>query len=102
MRFTLDIDYSPSKMEASRLRMEARCRYEYVDRVPVGFCLEPRYFAPALGIPLGEFYKTDAETQYYWQLQLIKVRSGEEGEKTRNFLLPIPLAGSHRGGRATR
>ena len=74
MRFTLDIDYPPSKMEASRLRMEARTRYEYVDRVPVGFCLEPRYFAPALGIPLGEFYKTDAETQYYWQLQFSKYR----------------------------
>lgn len=74
MRFTLDIDYPFEKMEASRARMEARSRYEYVDRVPVGFCLEPRYFAPAVGIPLGEFYKTDAETQYYWQLQFAKWR----------------------------
>ncbi len=74
MRHTLNIDYPLEKMQASRLRMEARLRYEYVDRVPVGFCLEPRYFAPALGIPLGKFYKTDAETQYYWQLQFAKYR----------------------------
>ncbi len=74
MRFNLDIDYPFEKMEASRLRMEARQRYEYVDRVPVGFCLEPRYFAPVHGIPLSEFYSTDAETQFYWQLQFAKWR----------------------------
>lgn len=74
MRFTVDIDYPAEKMEASRRRMEARGRYEYVDRVPVGFCLEPRYFAPVHGIPLSEFYSTDAETQFYWQLQFAKWR----------------------------
>jgi len=73
MRFTLDIDYPVEKMEASRRRMEARARYEYVDRVPVGFCLVPRYFAPLQGVPLSEFYR-DAETQYYLQLQFLKWR----------------------------
>ncbi|MHB9131643.1 MAG: uroporphyrinogen decarboxylase family protein [Armatimonadota bacterium] len=73
MRFTLDIDYAPEKMEASRQRMEARRRYAYVDRVPVGFCLEPRYFCPLFDMNYCDFF-TDVETQYYWQLQFLKYR----------------------------
>lgn len=73
MRFVLDVDYPPEKMEANRRRMEARERFAYYDRVPVGFCLEPRYFAPRLGLRYGDFFR-DAETQYYWQLQFAKLR----------------------------
>ncbi|MHB9024149.1 MAG: uroporphyrinogen decarboxylase family protein [Armatimonadota bacterium] len=73
MRFTLDIEYAPEKMEASRKRMEARRQYTYVDRVPVGFCLEPRYFCPVFGIKYCDFF-TDVETHYNWQLQFIKYR----------------------------
>ena len=51
MRFVLDIDYPVEKMEASRKRMEARSAFQYVDRVPVGFCLVPRYFTPVFDIP---------------------------------------------------
>jgi len=60
-------------MESNRLRMEARYRFACTDRVPVGFCLVPRYFAPLFGLPYGEFFR-DAETQYYWQLQFAKYR----------------------------
>ena len=66
MRFRLSIDYAPEKMERSRKRVEARNRFAYVDRVPVGFCLVPRYFAPLFGINYQEFFK-DVESQYYWQ-----------------------------------
>lgn len=73
MRFTLNIDYPVEKMAQNRRRMEARQSYEYVDRVPVGFCLAPRYFTPIFGIPYKEIFK-DVETQYYWQLQFAKYR----------------------------
>lgn len=68
MRFELNIDYSPEKMELSRQRLEARTNFTYIDRVPVGFCLVPRYFTPKFNIPYSEIFK-DVETQYYWLLQ---------------------------------
>ena len=73
MRFSLDIDYPLEEMEHSRKRVEARASYQYVDRVPVGFCLVPRYFAPILGVPYGELFK-DPDTQYDWHLQFAKYR----------------------------
>lgn len=73
MRFSIDIDYPLEQMERNRQRMEARWRFEYVDRVPVGFCLVPRYFAPLFGMRYSDFF-ADAETQFYWQLQCAKYR----------------------------
>ena len=73
MRFELNIDYPVEKMERSRKRMEARGTYQYVDRVPVGFCLVPRYFAPVFGIPYNAIFK-DVKEHYYWQLQFLKYR----------------------------
>jgi len=73
MRFLLNIDYPPEKMEASRQRLEARAQFKYTDRVPVGFCLVPRYFAPLFELRYCDFF-TDAETQFYWQLQFAKYR----------------------------
>jgi len=73
VRFRVKIDYPPEKMERSRKRMQARNRFAYVDRAPVGFCLAPRYFAPIFGIDYSEFF-ADVETQYYWQLQFAKYR----------------------------
>ena len=46
MRFEIDIDYPFEKMASNRKRMEARMCFEYYDRVPVAFCIVPRYFAP--------------------------------------------------------
>jgi uroporphyrinogen decarboxylase len=60
-------------MEQNRRRMEARHSFGYFDRVPVGFCLVPRYFAPIFGIPYKEIFK-NPETQYYWHLQFAKYR----------------------------
>jgi len=51
VRFELNIDYPVEKIAQNRRRMEARQRFAYVDRVPVGFCLVPRYFAPIFGVP---------------------------------------------------
>jgi len=76
MRFSINIDYPVEKMEASRRRLEARADFEYVDRVPVSFCLVPRYFAPIFGLRYRDFFK-DVETQYYWQLQFAKYRIEE-------------------------
>ncbi len=73
MRFSLDIDYSIEKMALNRERMQARLARKYVDRVPVSFCIEPRYLAKIFGLTYQDFFK-DAETQYYWQLQFAKYR----------------------------
>jgi len=71
MRFEINIDYPPEKMELSRRRMEAWGCFQYVDRVPVNYCVVPRYFAPLFGLRYLDFFK-DAETQYYWLLQFAK------------------------------
>ena len=71
MQFSIDVDYPPEKMEASRRRMAARQRFRYVDRVPVSYCVVPRYFAPIFGLRYIDFFK-DAETQYSWLLKFAK------------------------------
>jgi len=73
MRFNLNIDYPQERMQQNRARLEARCAFRYVDRVPVGFCLVPRYFAPRFGLRYADFF-SDVETQFYWQLQFAKYR----------------------------
>jgi hypothetical protein len=73
MRHVLDIDYPVEKMEASRKRMEARGSFSYADRVPVGFCLVPRYFTPLFDIPYRAIFE-DPEEHFYWQLQFLKFR----------------------------
>ena len=73
MRFNLDINYPIEKFEQNRRRMEARLDFTYTDRVPVAFCLAPRYFTPIFGIAYKEYFK-DVETQFHWQLQFAKYR----------------------------
>lgn len=71
MCFELDIDYSPDEMAASRARMQARAERRYVDRVPVNYCVVPRYFAPIFRVPYLDLFR-DVETHYYWLLQFAK------------------------------
>ncbi len=73
MRFELDIDYPVEKMEQSRKRIETWVKFRYVDRVPVQYCVVPRYFAPIFNLRYIDFFK-DVETHYYWQLQFAKYR----------------------------
>lgn len=73
MRFNIDIDYSLEKAAKNQARMAARAQFAYVDRVPVGFCVVPRFFTPLFGIPYKEIFK-DVEAHYYWQLQFAKYR----------------------------
>lgn len=73
MRFELHIDYPTERFEVNRRRMEARAGFQYHDRVPVAYCVVPRYFAPILGIPYRDLFK-DAETQYHCLLQFAKYR----------------------------
>ena len=73
MRFGLSIDYPVERMEQNRKRAEAWVASRYVDRVPVGFCLVPRYFTPVFRIPYSAIFAS-AEDQYYWQLQFLKYR----------------------------
>ena len=71
MRFEVNIDYPPEKMELNRRRLEARGNFRYVDRVPVQFGVGERYFAPLFNLRYIDVLE-DAETQYYWQLQFTK------------------------------
>ncbi|MBM3498248.1 MAG: hypothetical protein FJX74_06210 [Armatimonadetes bacterium] len=73
MRFELDIDYPVEKMEESRRRLEASASFGYADRVPVGFCLVPRYFTPIFGIPYSAIFQS-ADEHFHWQLQFLKYR----------------------------
>jgi len=73
MRFTLDIDIDPAELDTRARRMEARARFGAVDRVPVGYCAVPRFFAPHFGLTYRDFW-ADVETHYYWQLQFAKFR----------------------------
>jgi len=79
MRFVYSIDYPAERMEGNRLRMEARARFEYADRVPVGFCLVPRYFAPLFDIPYRAIFES-VEEQYRWQLEFLKYRLENIGD----------------------
>ena len=71
MRFEINIDYPPEKMERSRARLRARQQFRVLDRVPVNYCVVARYFAPIFGLRYLDFFR-DAETQYYWLLQFAK------------------------------
>jgi hypothetical protein len=73
VRFQIDIDYPLEKMEQSQQRHQARTRFEWADRVPVGFCVVPRFFTPVFGIPYREIFQ-DVEAHFYWQLQFYKYR----------------------------
>jgi uroporphyrinogen-III decarboxylase len=73
MNSDVNIDFPAEKMAASRKRMEARDRLTYTDRVPVGFCLVPRYFAPVFGIPYNTIFR-NAREHFHWQLQFLKYR----------------------------
>jgi hypothetical protein len=73
MLIQIDIDYPAEKMAASGRRMAARASFGYTDRVPVGFCLVPRYFAPLFDLPYKALFES-AREQYYWQLQFLKWR----------------------------
>lgn len=73
MRFSYTIDYSPERMERSRQRMGARARFAYADRVPVGFCLVPRFFAPLARVPYCALFES-AEEQFRLQLEFLQYR----------------------------
>jgi len=73
VRFSIDIEYPLEEMEASRRRLEAWTRFAYVDRVPIMYCLEPRYFTPLFGLDYQEFFR-DVETQFELQLRFAKHR----------------------------
>ena len=73
MHETLDIDYNPEQMQANLLRLQARNSRRYADRVPVGFCLEARFFTPLFGMPYRAFF-ANAREQYHWTLQFLKMR----------------------------
>lgn len=73
MRFEIDIDYAPEKMEANRRRMEDYADLRISDRVPVGFCIVPRFFAPIFGMQYHDLF-SNVDDHYYFQLKFLKYR----------------------------
>jgi uroporphyrinogen-III decarboxylase len=80
-RFAVDVEYPAERMERSRRRMAARSSFRYVDRVPVQYCVVPRYFAPLFGLRYRDYFR-DVETHYAWQLQFAKWRFEQIPEDT--------------------
>ena len=70
---TLHVDYPAEKISRSKAHIEAHRPGRPVqgDRVPVNFCLVPRFFAPIFDIDYEEIYR-DAKTQFHWLLQFAK------------------------------
>ncbi|MCL2813388.1 MAG: hypothetical protein FWD23_02180 [Oscillospiraceae bacterium] len=66
-----EIDYPLEEIEKSRRRLEAGAKGERLDRVPVIFCIVPRYFAEAMGVKYGDIFK-DADAQYDFLLRSAK------------------------------
>jgi len=72
MRFELNIDYPPEKMELTG-GGAAWQKFRYVDRVPVSIA-SCRATSRRCSTCATGFFQ-DAETHYYWQLQFAKYRS---------------------------
>ena len=71
MKYSVSIDYPLEVMEANKKRMSCWPSYKYADRVPVQFCLEPRYFTPIFDLEYNEIFK-DPETQFRLLLEFAK------------------------------
>ena len=71
MKYSININYPFETMEANRKRMSAWPKYKYADRVPVQFCLEPRYYTPIFKLEYNEIFK-DPETQFGLLLEFAK------------------------------
>jgi hypothetical protein len=73
MRFEIDIDYAPEKMEANRKRMKAYADFRISGRMPVGFCIVPRFFTPVFGMQYKDLFSS-VDEHFYLQLQFLKYR----------------------------
>ena len=71
MGYRVEIEYDPERMEENKRRMEARDRFEYIDRVSVMALISPRFPLHVRGVGYLEYFR-DPETQLYHQLQNIK------------------------------
>ncbi len=58
MKHSIQIDFPIDEMERRQNRLDARLRFDTIDRTPVGFCLVARFFTPIFGINYQEFFKT--------------------------------------------
>jgi len=90
MRYEMDIRYSIDEMEKSNRRMTAYNGFQRLDRIPVSFCIVPRYFTRALDIRYNEFFKS-AERQFELQLQFAKYQY----EHIRSDMLTAPVLHIH-------
>ena len=72
MKTRIDINYSVKQIEENARRMQACIPGQrFYDRVPVTFCIVPRFFTPIFGIEYNEIFK-DAKTQFHFLLQFAK------------------------------
>lgn len=90
MRRTIAIDYPVEEMEKSRKRVEAYNGFRRADRVPVSFCIVPRFFAKQLGIRYKDIFR-DADAQFGYLLQFAKYQI----ENVRSDMLTAPVINIH-------
>ena len=90
MRYEMDIRYPLEEMRKSQRRVKAFEEFGRPDRVPVDFCLAPRYFTHRLGIPYSEFFQSP-ERQFELQLEFQRHRI----ENIRSDMLTEPVLWVH-------
>lgn len=90
MKYTIDVHYSVGEMEKSKRRMTAYSEFQRPDRIPVSFCIVPRYFTRQLGVRYNEFFKS-AERQFELQLEFFKYQC----ENIRSDMLTAPVLNIH-------
>ncbi|HCT70245.1 MAG TPA: hypothetical protein DF409_03505, partial [Bacteroidales bacterium] len=73
MKYEIDIRYPFEEMAKSKARISAFSNYQRPDRVPVEFCLVPRYFTRQMGIPYKDLF-ISADKQYELLLYFAKYR----------------------------
>jgi uroporphyrinogen-III decarboxylase len=71
MKYEINVRYPSDEMEKSRKRLEAYGNWTHHDRVPVSFCIVPRYFAKAMGVTYSDIFKS-ADAQFEFLLQSFK------------------------------
>jgi len=68
MRYEIKVNYPVDEIDKSRKRLESCANGTRYDRVPVSFCIVPRYFAKAMGVTYSDIFR-DADVQFEFLLQ---------------------------------
>ena len=90
MRMDINIDYPVEEMEKSSARIGAFRSFSRPDRVPVNFCVVPRYFTKQLGIQYSDIFKSPQA-----QFELLLLFAKYQIENIQSDMLTTPVINIH-------